>query len=202
MPNIIERLIDSEEHAVEAAVPPVAEEAAETLEQATNALQTAKTLIAEAMASHIYDSANGERPEPGCAFAAGIVTIDQVLRRIGPQTRCDECGSDIPDLHPSCVNDYHADNCSLHPQNTAAAPPRAAALHPFTVLLMKPDYLADNYGEDTALIHVDAATAAEAATEAQAHAFAHESAVEDDGSPDDFAVVLLIAGTHFDLKGE
>ena len=121
MPSIIERLIDSEEHACENAVPPVAEEAAETLQTVADTLRTARELIAEAMSVHIYSDQDGEKPEPDCAYTAGVALIDKTLRLIEPHTDCDECGRPIPDFYPTTENVYHAPSCSLRPDEQAKA---------------------------------------------------------------------------------
>ena len=77
----------------------------------------------------------------------------------------------------------------------------------YTVLLMRPDYLASNYGEDTCMIKVEAASVAEAQEKAQ-----REVCIADDpaaiAQPDDelkeqagnYAVICVIAGHHNDIK--
>ncbi len=127
--SIIERLIDSEEHAVADAVPPVAEEAAETLQAAASALRIAKALIAEAMTVHIYNQDNGETPGPLCQFATGLTIIGNSLLLIEVHTDCDECGASIPDSYPSEVNAYHASSCSLHPYSTEKRPTLPSGFH-------------------------------------------------------------------------
>lgn len=70
----------------------------------------------------------------------------------------------------------------------------------FTVLLLRPDYIADQYGEDTYLAHVWADSPAAALQKARLEVTAADNAP--DADPDDYACLLLIAGTHEDLSRE
>lgn len=48
-------------------------------------LKRARNLIAEAMETHIYDKANGEKPAPDCEYAAALVSLDVLIKEIGAQ---------------------------------------------------------------------------------------------------------------------
>lgn len=67
----------------------------------------------------------------------------------------------------------------------------------WTVLLLYPDYLADNYGQETYLTWVNATSAADA------EKFAREEAAQANNyEPDDaenFAVLFVTLGTHPNL---
>lgn len=82
------------------------------------------------------------------------------------------------------------------------APSLAAAqgLSPFTVLLLYPDSIAANYGEETYLAHVDAATAAEAQAEAQREAWEASAGEDEDYAGDSFFVLAVFRGHLLDLK--
>ncbi|MCK9382926.1 MAG: hypothetical protein M0P95_17925 [Sulfuritalea sp.] len=66
----------------------------------------------------------------------------------------------------------------------------------YTVLLLLPDYAADNYGQDTCLSHVDARTVEDAVIRAQDEASnnGHTAAA------DDFHPLLVLRGHHDDIK--
>lgn len=76
----------------------------------------------------------------------------------------------------------------------------------YTVLILRPDYVADNYGQDTFLSHVD-----EPSVEAAEHAARVEALTADQlpserdaedlpESFDDYYVLLVVEGWHDDLK--
>ncbi|HJW82452.1 MAG TPA: hypothetical protein VJ396_09430 [Acidiferrobacterales bacterium] len=67
----------------------------------------------------------------------------------------------------------------------------------FSVLLLYPDYLANQYGEETFFAHVVADNKAAAIQVAQVIA---EGGVANDGAkPEDFLPLLVLAGHHDDL---
>lgn len=72
----------------------------------------------------------------------------------------------------------------------------------FTVLLLCPDTLASNYGEETYLVHVDAATAAEAQVEAQREAWESQAGADEDYDGDSFLVLAVFKGYLTDFKVE
>jgi hypothetical protein len=76
-------------------------------------------------------------------------------------------------------------------------------MQPFTVLLVYPDYLGENWPYDTYLAHVEADAEAAAITAAQALA-QNDQGADFDGepivqTPADFAPLLVVAGHHDDL---
>lgn len=75
----------------------------------------------------------------------------------------------------------------------------------YTVILLFPDYLADNYGEETFLTTVRATNVLEAQMRAQEEAWAPYRAEYGDGEDgavdlDDFMVIATIRGAHADIK--
>jgi hypothetical protein len=66
---------------------------------------------------------------------------------------------------------------------------------PFTVLLMRPDYLAEQYGTDTYLAQVDAAHREGAIKAAQIQAHGNDQLTEE-CEPEDYAAVLVLPGHH------
>lgn len=74
---------------------------------------------------------------------------------------------------------------------------------PYTVLLLYPDYIANNYGQDTYLACVEAPNVELAVGLAQDMAAAASKTPgnkdEDEHDPDDFYPLLTIAGHHDDL---
>ena len=74
----------------------------------------------------------------------------------------------------------------------------------YTVMLMYPDYIAENWGEDTYLAHVEATTPRSAVRKAR-DAF-DQALVESDGEGmndlTDAAVVCCFEGHHKDLNPE
>lgn len=70
---------------------------------------------------------------------------------------------------------------------------------PYTVLVLRPDYMATNYGQDTFLAHV------EATSPAQAQSIARRQAADADhseGASDDYYVLLVLEGHHCDRRVE
>ena len=72
---------------------------------------------------------------------------------------------------------------------------------PYTVLLQRPDWIADNYGLDTYLAHVNAKTE-RLAVSAAWQQVKEADGLDDDANLADYAVLLLIAGHHDDLTPE
>lgn len=70
-------------------------------------------------------------------------------------------------------------------------------MNPFTVLLLRPDYVADQFGQDTYLAHVWARNPAAAIVSAQAEAMAVD---EVDGDFEDYHVLFLCHGHQDDIK--
>jgi hypothetical protein len=70
----------------------------------------------------------------------------------------------------------------------------------YTVLLQRPDYIADNYGLDTYMTHVEATTPEDAVNAARYAAIRADA--EDSEACADYAVLLVIAGKHADLNPE
>ncbi len=71
-------------------------------------------------------------------------------------------------------------------------------LSPYTVLVLRPDYAAQNYGQDTFLTQVAATTVLAAQRLAQ-----REAAEADHlDSPQDYHVLLVVEGHHFDQRVE
>lgn len=67
----------------------------------------------------------------------------------------------------------------------------------FSVLLLYPDYLAENFGQDTYFTHVEAEAPAVAVTTAQREAV--HGMVDTCAEVDDFHPLLCIEGHHTDL---
>lgn len=72
----------------------------------------------------------------------------------------------------------------------------------FTVLLLYPDYMSDNFGQDTCMAHVNAEDVARAQEAAQARMvqIRLEYDEEDGQDPDDYFVLMVIEGHHNDIK--
>ena len=77
----------------------------------------------------------------------------------------------------------------------AAVPPLTK---PYTVLLLYPDYIADNYGEDTYLAHVEADNIDDALTEAQLEAHKVNNF---EGNHNDFAPLFICEGHIQNMVG-
>lgn len=70
---------------------------------------------------------------------------------------------------------------------------------PYTVLVLRPDYMATNYGQDTFLAHV------EATSPAQAQRIARQQAANADRSEafsEDYYILLALEGHHYDKRVE
>lgn len=65
----------------------------------------------------------------------------------------------------------------------------------FTVLVLRPDYAANNFGQDTFLAQVSAATIKAAQQAAQKEA----AAADQESGWEDYAVLLVVRGTHYNL---
>lgn len=74
--------------------------------------------------------------------------------------------------------------------------------HGYTVLLLYPDYLSSNYGEETFLAHVSADSAGAAIERARKEVLRVNEWTEADAGLDDFAVLMAMRGIHDDLSGE
>jgi hypothetical protein len=80
----------------------------------------------------------------------------------------------------------------------------------YTVLLLRPDYVADDYGTDTYMTHVDAPTVAAAQAAAQREAVLMDYSPQDEPIDEeeilehmpDYAVLMVIEGKHMDIKEE
>ncbi len=70
------------------------------------------------------------------------------------------------------------------------------------MLLLYPDYMADNYGQETYLTHVQAEDLKGAQRKAQAELVSAHAGYdqEDIQDPNDYAVLLVIKGHHNDIK--
>lgn len=77
---------------------------------------------------------------------------------------------------------------------------------PYTVLLLRPDYMADSFGSDTFMTHVVAEGAVEALRLAREEVIKcdHEDVAEfhEYHDPTDYVCLLLIAGHHNDINPE
>ena len=72
----------------------------------------------------------------------------------------------------------------------------------YTVILIYPDTVADQYGEDFYWAHVSAADPASALVMARAEALDVSELTEDECAPIDFACVACIEGWHYDQNPE
>lgn len=74
----------------------------------------------------------------------------------------------------------------------------------YTVILLRPDYMTDNYGQDTWMDSVKARDPEEAVELArgQCHLADNEGLGDDDdlGYPDEYFVIAVIRGKHDDLN--
>lgn len=69
----------------------------------------------------------------------------------------------------------------------------------YTVLLLRPDYIADEFGHDVYLTHVDAPTPRAAIRAAQDEVRLADGDVADDSA--DYHPLFVTKGTHQDLTG-
>jgi hypothetical protein len=73
----------------------------------------------------------------------------------------------------------------------------------YTVLLLRPDHIADEFGKDTYLTQVDADTPTEALTLARREVAQIDGVdFERESDLNDYACLLIVAGTHDDLNPE
>lgn len=82
-------------------------------------------------------------------------------------------------------------------------PDDAIIEQPYTVLLLRPDYVADNYGQDTYQAHVTAANVEEAITKGQEQAVEADLApgcIPVEVNPEDYFVLSVHTGHLQDLK--
>lgn len=73
----------------------------------------------------------------------------------------------------------------------------------FTIILNRPDYLANDFGTDTYLAHVEAHSTAMAQEMAQlqaSNADCKSDAEREDANPEDYAVLAVFEGHLEDLK--
>lgn len=85
-------------------------------------------------------------------------------------------------------------NVTPHPQH-----------RPYSVLLLYPDYLADDFGHDTYYAHVMASDPASAVREAQQEAMAANTGPDDEpdaDNADDFHPLLVLEGHHAPKYGD
>ena len=75
-------------------------------------------------------------------------------------------------------------------------------MNDYTVLLLRPDYMADEFGKDTYLAHVSANGAQEAQCKAQAEVISvdYEGEPDDGVDPTDYHVLFVASGHHEDLS--
>ena len=71
-------------------------------------------------------------------------------------------------------------------------------MRPYTVLLLRPDYLAEPYGQDTYLTHVFADSPDEAVDAAQIEVWNVDQGDDADTSWDDYHPLLVLDGHHYD----
>ena len=70
-------------------------------------------------------------------------------------------------------------------------------MNPYTVILLYPDYMTDNYGQETYLAHVEAPDTATAVAKARKAAMkANPGSID---TPTDLFVTACFAGHHADL---
>lgn len=72
----------------------------------------------------------------------------------------------------------------------------------FTVLLQRPDYIAENYGEDDFMWQGEAADSIDALALARAAALEADGGEELCDDPTAYRCLILLAGTHDDLNPE
>lgn len=74
-------------------------------------------------------------------------------------------------------------------------------MKPYTVILIYPDYIASQYGEEFWYDHVEAENVAQAIETAQQNA-QHANRAYESGCAKDFAVVAVFEGHHYDKAWE
>ena len=70
----------------------------------------------------------------------------------------------------------------------------------FSVLLLIPDYAADNFGQDTVFDHFEAVDAAQAVRAAQAWTYSGIGNAFPESAPEDFHCLLVLYGWHDDVS--
>lgn len=70
---------------------------------------------------------------------------------------------------------------------------------PYTVLVLRPDYMATNYGQDTFLAHVEATSPAQAQRIARREAAAADRS---EVSSEDYYILLVLEGHQYDRRVE
>lgn len=70
---------------------------------------------------------------------------------------------------------------------------------PYTVLVLRPDYRAANYGQDTFMAHVEATSPAQAQRIARREAAAADRS---EGTSEDYYVLLVLEGHQYDRRVE
>lgn len=70
----------------------------------------------------------------------------------------------------------------------------------YSVLLLRPDYMTDNFGQDTYYAHVTASTPEGAIEAAKLDVLMADASKE--GDKDDYAVLLVIEGHHENVSPE
>jgi hypothetical protein len=86
---------------------------------------------------------------------------------------------------------------------TNASTPTPETEQKFTVLLLKPDTVADNFGQDTAMVHVEASDVAQAQFRAREKACDADHPTEEereDADPWDYHVLAVFEGHLTDIK--
>lgn len=73
-------------------------------------------------------------------------------------------------------------------------------MNKYTVLLLRPDYIADEFGKDTYLAHVTAAGVAAAQTTAQLDAWVADGGPDENDCCDDYHVLFVAEGYINDLS--
>lgn len=80
------------------------------------------------------------------------------------------------------------------------AVPAGTLQHAYTVILLRPDYTASNYGQDTYMTHVRAENPAAALAKARAEV--QDADDTEENNPTDYFCIALLAGEHHDINPE
>lgn len=73
-------------------------------------------------------------------------------------------------------------------------------MSPYTVLLLRPDYIAKPYGQDTYMAHVEAENPANAIEAARIEVWKEDHGDDAGESWTDYNVLLIIEGHHQDVS--
>lgn len=73
-------------------------------------------------------------------------------------------------------------------------------MKPYTVILIRPDYIAENYGEDFYFAHVEAENPTAAVKAAQIEVVREDGYDEDHA--ENYALVAIFEGHHEDVRDE